>query len=267
MDWGNDITALFTKNKCTDSELLEHGYTYQVFSSIPLQLLKKHSDSWFIVDNHAATVKGCWFKKDNEFVHIKMRRKKDNKIFEYDVNINDGTRIVANNVSNNLLNVSNDPSSTPTKIEQSSKETSFQDEFEISRTGKLSAYNSAANEIQKSAIFNQANEDTAYNVSKIGGLINRWSGKINSITTSHAGKEALVTILSDNNVEYTSDSEILIDSPIYKKLSTIKEGQHVIFSGKIVPNFNGFERSITEHGSLRKPEFNVEFTSIESSVR
>ena len=90
-DWGNDIKALVTTEKCTDGEFLQQGYNYKVFSSIPLSRLKSPTDSWFISDDRATTVIGCWFKKQDGLLHLKMRRKKDNKIFEQDANINDGS--------------------------------------------------------------------------------------------------------------------------------------------------------------------------------
>ena len=90
-DWGNEIQALITTKECTDAEFLQQGYNYNVYSSIPLSRLKNPTDSWFVSKDRATTVTGCWFKKEDGLWHLKMRRKKDNKIFECDININDGS--------------------------------------------------------------------------------------------------------------------------------------------------------------------------------
>ncbi len=90
-DWGSDIQALITTRKCTDTELLQQGYSYQVSSSIPLSRLKSPNDSWFISNDRATTIMGCWFEKEDGRLHLKTRRKKDNKISEVDVNVNDGS--------------------------------------------------------------------------------------------------------------------------------------------------------------------------------
>ena len=266
-DWGSGIHALITSKKCIDAEFMQQGYNYQISSSIPLERLKNPADSWFVSGERATTVIGCWFKKEDGFLHYKMRRKKDNKIFEQDINISDGSWIVPSNPVSNLSSSSVNPQSTYKQIAQPSREMSFQNEFETSRTSKLTAYISAINEIQKSAIFKQANVDTASILSKTGGNIAGWTGKIRSIVTSHGGSDVRVGILTSNNVEYNSDVPIPFGSPIYNQVSTLTKGQPVVFSGRIIQNSGGYERSITEEGSLETPEFNVEFTSIESTSR
>lgn len=90
-DWGNDIQALVTMQACTDPEFLPQGYQYQVASSIPLARLKKPTDAWGVAGDRATTVVGCWFKKADGLLHLKMRRKKDNRIFEQDANLEDGS--------------------------------------------------------------------------------------------------------------------------------------------------------------------------------
>jgi hypothetical protein len=90
-DWGSDIRGFVTTEKCSDAEFLQQGYTYQALSSIPISRLKKPTDSWFVSDDRAITVMGCWFKKEDRLLHLKMRRKVDNKIFEQDINLEDGS--------------------------------------------------------------------------------------------------------------------------------------------------------------------------------
>lgn len=89
-DWGNDIQAVLTQSPCQDSEFINQGYQYAVDSSIPVRKMKRPTDAFYQHENRAYTVRGCWFKKDDGLLHAKMRRKHDNKVWELDLNLNDG---------------------------------------------------------------------------------------------------------------------------------------------------------------------------------
>ena len=93
-DWGNDIIGLVTTEPCHVAELKNQGYVYALASSIPLARLKQNADAWKIVGDRAITVIGCWFKKDTNntgLIHAKFKRKKDDKIWEDDLNLADGS--------------------------------------------------------------------------------------------------------------------------------------------------------------------------------
>jgi len=138
--------------------------------------------------------------------------------------------------------------------------------FEHIRTRKAKSYNNAINEIQKSAIFNQANAETSAFISRNGAHFAGWVGKISAITTSHGGKDVFIAIDSPWGATYEINKNAPLGSPIYQQASTLKDGQRVKFSGTLIPAIDGpnhWERSITEVGSLLNPEFWVIFDNIE----
>jgi hypothetical protein len=93
-DWGNDVIGLVTTEPCHVAELTNQGYVYAISSSIPLARLKHNADAWQIIGDRAITVIGCWFKKDTNntgLIHAKFKRKKDDKIWEDDFNLADGS--------------------------------------------------------------------------------------------------------------------------------------------------------------------------------
>ncbi len=93
-DWSNDIVGLVTTEPCHLPEFTNQGYVYALSSSIPLARLKHNSDAWQITDDRATTVLGCWFKKDvnnTDLIHAKFKRKKDDKIWETDLNLADSS--------------------------------------------------------------------------------------------------------------------------------------------------------------------------------
>jgi hypothetical protein len=143
------------------------------------------------------------------------------------------------------------------------KPPAIQTEFEMSRKGKRDMYHEAINEIQQSAIFNQANRDMMAVFNKMGGEIHGWIGKISHLRTIHGGGAVDITIHS-GNASYSSDDGIPYVSSVYSQLTNMREDMGVRFSGRILVMPSGIvERSITESGSLYDPEFKVDFTSIE----
>ena len=152
---------------------------------------------------------------------------------------------------------------TATAIETPSpivKKKDIQNDFELLRTS--AGYEEAKNDIQKSAIFNKANVNTDKFINEHGDILVHWSGKIDRLATSHGGKDAWVTIVSLNGVSY-SMHDISASSSIYPQLSILKEGQNVRFTGTLQRISEGnWERSLTERGSLDKPEFEVQLETI-----
>lgn len=90
-DWGNSILAAATTMACPDTEFSGEGYGYALFVSIPVARLKQDADAWHQANGRAITVIGCWFTKTDGLAHAKMRRKKDGKIWEQDLNFADGS--------------------------------------------------------------------------------------------------------------------------------------------------------------------------------
>jgi hypothetical protein len=76
---------------CTVSDFAAQGYNYALSVDIPVSRLTNSNESFSISSGRAQTVEGCWFKKGDGLVHAKMRRKKDEKIWEQDLNFNDGS--------------------------------------------------------------------------------------------------------------------------------------------------------------------------------
>jgi hypothetical protein len=149
---------------------------------------------------------------------------------------------------------------------------SGQQTFEQIRSGRLDAYRSAANDIQKSAIFNEANVAmTAYWTSQ-GTQIKDWDGKLSRVLTSHGGSEVDIEITTATGTVY-EQSGILKATPLYSALSPIAEGQDVVFSGHFVEGMHtateamnnrpvAHEMSLTEAGSLDAPTYEVELSSV-----
>jgi len=53
--------------------------------------LKTPGDAWLIYGNRAFTTAGCYSLMPNGELHLKLRRKKDGKIFEQAANLQDGS--------------------------------------------------------------------------------------------------------------------------------------------------------------------------------
>jgi len=135
---------------------------------------------------------------------------------------------------------------------------------ERSRVANYGAYQSAANEIQASAIFNRANLETDQAIQGIDGKVSNWVGKVSTISTSHGGGTVNFDVTSPYGVVYRTDSDVDAGSGMYTLLSNLQIGQTVFFSGKLIPGISSgkWEKSLTERGSLEKPVFDVAFTYI-----
>lgn len=90
-DWGNEIRASALTAPCSVSDFAAQGYRYALSVDIPLARLGSATEAWAISDGRAETVHGCWFQKSDGLVHVKMRRKKDGKVWEQDLNFQDGS--------------------------------------------------------------------------------------------------------------------------------------------------------------------------------
>ena len=141
----------------------------------------------------------------------------------------------------------------------------FQQKFELARIGKFASYMKAKNEIQESAIFNSANDDTNGIVAANGAHVENWSGTIDSLKIIHGGTATSVTIKSRHGVSYQIENDVVLGSKIYNQLALIDSGQYVTFSGvlKRDPISKKIVRNISRIDSLSNPEFKMAFDSIE----
>jgi clan AA aspartic protease (TIGR02281 family) len=90
-DWGHGIRATARTSDCPVDEFSAQGYAYALEVDIPQSRLKKAGDAWGVAEGRALTVRGCWFMKSDGLAHAKMRRKKDGKVWEQDLNFEDGS--------------------------------------------------------------------------------------------------------------------------------------------------------------------------------
>lgn len=106
-----------------------------------------------------------------------------------------------------------------------------------------------------------------------GSQAKDWVGTIYKLTTNGEGKGVIeVTIGPDiyvktwnNSVSDISDRTLIDpDSNLFKSAVTLKEGQHVSFSGLFFKSSSDCvkESSLTMRGSITEPEFIIRFSSI-----
>jgi len=149
--------------------------------------------------------------------------------------------------------------------------------FESSRKLYYEKYLAGQNEIKKSAVFNNANADAATFRKNNKGLIQNFVGKITDIATDQGGDYVSIVIQSSSQgitVSYKTWNNSFSDigdntmpakgSKIYNQVAEFAEGDYVYFSAKTIKDSQrGMkEGSLTELGSLKRPEFIVKFTDI-----
>jgi len=152
-----------------------------------------------------------------------------------------------------------------------------QTNFESSRKLYYEKYLAGQNEIKKSAVFNNANADAATFRKNNKGLIQNFVGKITDIATDQGGDYVSIVIQSSSQgitVSYKTWNNSFSDigdntmpakgSKIYNQVAEFTEGDYVYFSAKTIKDSQrGMkEGSLTELGSLKRPEFIVKFTDI-----
>lgn len=87
--WSSDIHASISHKTCVEGSLKAEGYVYEIYASIPVKRLRNRNDAWVVKNDRALTVRGCWYEISDKFIHIKMFRKKDRKITEQDILLDD----------------------------------------------------------------------------------------------------------------------------------------------------------------------------------
>jgi len=135
-----------------------------------------------------------------------------------------------------------------------------QAEFERRQSQYYQRYDRGINEIQKSEIFNLANDWSSVNAPS---QVKSWRGVLNSIDTPKGGGYATIRVKSNKHgivVWYIGN----ISHDLYASLMGMPEKEHIVFNGSFKRASNGLveERSITEQGRMREPEFSFRFSSI-----
>lgn len=136
-------------------------------------------------------------------------------------------------------------------------------------------YNSSENELQKSAIYREMATFTKKYFSSY--TITNWEGKLKKVDTNEGGTSAGLVIESrfeGMDIEYrtwnndfsdmSDNTRIKLSQQVYKDLEQLKEGDIVVFSGKVLPDSKrGIRQSnMTESGVVTDPEILVKFSSL-----
>jgi hypothetical protein len=149
--------------------------------------------------------------------------------------------------------------------------------FEKPRGVFYDRYQNGANEIQKSNVWNESNENLCSFVKENGRVFENWVGAVENLDTNQGGSEITnFTIVSDvfgveleyqflNALAIRDDVTISKGSEVYNQLAQLSIGDMVSFSftferGNKVKCIN--EGSLTEYGSINNPEYNVIFKEV-----
>lgn len=127
------------------------------------------------------------------------------------------------------------------------------------------AYKTCPNELKCTAV--RVARDKALADAKGDGGIDGWIGQLKNMSTTGSGAAYIsvtvpgydVTLATWNNAlsDLADNTLIPFGSPLYEAVAELEEGTLVIFSGQLLA-----EKSLTEAGSMERPEFVTRFTSI-----
>lgn len=137
-------------------------------------------------------------------------------------------------------------------------------------------YDSAENELKKSVIRTKRGKLIADALNN-SHQINNWSGIVKTLKTTSNGKAIFAIVIQGTEIELgTVNNEFsdlfgdktLIDqnNPLYNTISDLNEGEKIRFSGKFLKSNEtdfAMEMSLTENGSMKNPEFIVQFNKVE----
>ena len=140
-------------------------------------------------------------------------------------------------------------------------------------TGFIPQYNSAPNELKKSAIRVSRKNRLQTLEPNLG--FNGWIGQIAEMSTTAKGNASLkitlpgglVTIATRNNeLSDAGDNTLIpINSELFNRVADFRTGMTVKVSGRFLPGDDDYlmEASLTEAGSMTEPEFVVQFNQVE----
>lgn len=133
-------------------------------------------------------------------------------------------------------------------------------------------YKDAPNELKGSAERTARKEALSKQLTSM--KVTNWSGTLQSLDTNSEGKGAIVIKLDNSDIEVATWNNALSDigdktliennSPLYKAVSDLAKGDHVVFSGEFLPADKDYitEASMTENGSMTSPRFVVRFSEV-----
>lgn len=131
------------------------------------------------------------------------------------------------------------------------------------------AYKKADNDLKKSKVRRERAAAIKAAVPK--GAVSKWTGKVDTLTTTGDGNVVLVITLPcddftvgtwNNEFSDIGDSTLISSSSsIYDTLAEMKVGDGIQFGGRLIPNeLNGFKgTSMTELGSMTDEAFLLQF--------
>jgi hypothetical protein len=111
-------------------------------------------------------------------------------------------------------------------------------------------YDSQPNEIKKSEVFRGS-----ASIYREVGQIKDWSGILRGISTDQGGSTATLRIHMGSSTLW--DKEVRIGSAVYKAVAELSEDQAVVFSGRMLRDYN-----LSERGKVCNPDFLITLTSI-----
>lgn len=121
------------------------------------------------------------------------------------------------------------------------------------------------NEIKATMIFNARNKALCAVLVPDQLDISKWVGRISQITDNFGSAQV---IISASPYVSFSDTDIPLSSGLASKLSKMRAGDRVTFSGTFQPGIKNCvsEDSFTESGSMSAPEFSVTISSIQTAA-
>lgn len=111
-------------------------------------------------------------------------------------------------------------------------------------------YDSQPNEIKKSEVFRGSSS-----IYREVGQIKDWSGILRGISTDQGGSTATLRIHMGSSTLW--DKEVRIGSNVYKAAAELSEDQTVLFSGRMLRDYN-----VSERGKVCNPDFLITLTAI-----
>jgi hypothetical protein len=111
-------------------------------------------------------------------------------------------------------------------------------------------YDSQPNEIKKSEVFRGSSA-----IYREVGQIKEWSGILRDISTDQGGSTATLRIHMGSST--LRDKEVRIGSSVYKAAAELSEDQTVVFSGRMLRDYN-----VSERGKVCNPDFLITLTAI-----
>lgn len=130
------------------------------------------------------------------------------------------------------------------------------------------AYAKGANEIKKSAAFNDARTADKKLFADVGNTLTDWPGTLDALATAKGGGSLRLRVRipvkkSGFAISFAEgfgfmDDGIPANSPVYAQAAEFAQGACVLFSGTVNPR----EDSTSEEGAMRAPEYKIKFTAI-----